>query len=140
MPLTIRSLLVLIMSALALSSCRPTAPAAPTAEIDIANLPNTLDVRTVDALRGRADVVVFDVREQTEYDAGHIPGVKLIPLGQLPSRVAEIPKDKTIIVTCRSGNRSGQAADFLRKQGYSNVHNMEGGIVAWQQAGLPLEK
>jgi phage shock protein E len=123
-----------------LSACRAANPTAAPATAEIANLPSTVDVATVRALQDRADVVLLDVREQAEYDAGHIPGVKLIPLGQVPSRMAEIPKDKTVIVTCRSGNRSGQAADFLRRQGYTNVHNMEGGITAWQQAGLPVEK
>lgn len=140
MPRSIRLLLALIISALPLGACRGTAPAAPTAEIDIRSLPNTIDVQTASALQGRDDVVVFDVREPAEYDAGHIGGATLIPLGQVPARMAEIPKDKTVILTCRSGNRSGQAADFLRQQGWSNVHNMAGGIVAWQQAGLPIEK
>ena len=104
------------------------------------NLPDTVDPQTVAQIKDRADVVVFDVREQVEYDEGHIPGVTLIPLGEVANRLSEIPKDKTVIMTCRSGNRSGQATDFLRQNGYTNVHNMEGGIVAWQQAGLPVDK
>ena len=132
--------LVLITLVLLLSACQGASPSAPVAKVDIANLPDTIDVATVKGLQGRDDVVLFDVREQSEYDAGHIAGVRLIPLGQVPARMAEIPKDKTVILTCRSGNRSGQAADYLRKQGYTNVHNMQGGILAWQQAGLPIEK
>lgn len=108
--------------------------------IDVSKLPSTVDVATVKALQGRDDVVVLDVREPSEYAAGHIPNVTLIPMGQVPNRLSEIPKDKTVILTCRSGNRSGQVADFLRQQGYSNVHNMEGGILAWQQAGYPVQK
>ncbi len=104
------------------------------------NLPDTVDPQTVAQIKDRADVVVFDVREQYEYDEAHIPGVTLIPLGDLPNRLSEIPTDKTVIMTCRSGNRSGQATDFLRQNGYTNVHNMAGGIVAWQQAGLPVEQ
>ncbi len=137
MPQGIIPWIALIVLALVLAGCQGASPAA---GVDIAKLPNTIDVATTKALQGRSDVVLVDVREQTEYDAGHIPGVKLIPLGQVPARMAEIPKDKTVILTCRSGNRSGQAADFLRQQGYTNVHNMEGGITAWQQAGLPIEK
>lgn len=140
MPRRIAIWFVSILLALGLSACQGATPAAPAATIDIENLPNTIDVATTRALQGRDDVVLFDVREQAEYDAGHIPGVKLIPLNEVPARMSEIPKDKTVILTCRSGNRSGQAADFLRKQGYTNVHNMEGGIVEWQQAGLPVEK
>ena len=140
MPRSIRLLFALIMSTLALSGCREAGPTAPPAELDLRSLPNTIDAQTARSLQGRDDVVLFDVREPVEYDAGHIAGAKLIPLGQVPSRMAEIPKDKTVILTCRSGNRSGQAADFLRQQGWKNVHNMAGGIVAWQHAGLPLEK
>ena len=121
------------------TAAQSAAPAAAVAEGEL-NLPDTVDPQTVAQIKDRADVVVFDVREQVEYDEGHIPGVTLIPLGEVANRLSEIPKDKTVIMTCRSGNRSGQATDFLRQNGYTNVHNMEGGIVAWQQAGLPVDK
>jgi phage shock protein E len=104
------------------------------------NLAQTVDVQTVANVMDRDDVVLIDVREQVEYDAGHIPGVTLIPLGQVASRMSEIPTDKTVIITCRSGNRSGQATDFLRANGFTNVHNMAGGILAWERAGLPVDK
>ena len=87
----------------------------------------------------RDDVVLIDVREQSEYDEVHIPDITLIPLGTIPDSLDQIPTDKTVIVTCRSGNRSGQATEFLRQQGFDNVHNMEGGIVAWQAAGHAVE-
>jgi rhodanese-related sulfurtransferase len=87
----------------------------------------------------RDDVVLIDVREQFEYDEAHIPGVTLIPLGEVPDRMDEIPTDKTVIITCRSGNRSSQATDFLRQNGFTNLHNMDGGINAWKQAGLEVE-
>ncbi|MGQ9489832.1 MAG: rhodanese-like domain-containing protein [Anaerolineae bacterium] len=122
-----------------LAGCGGSAAPAATA-IDVRNLPDTVDVATVRALQGRPDVVLFDVREPYEYQAGHIPGVKLIPMNDVPVRINEIPRDKTVILTCRSGNRSGQVAEFLRKQGFTNVHNMRGGILAWQQAGYPIEK
>jgi rhodanese-related sulfurtransferase len=108
--------------------------------VNLAQLPETIDVATANALRDNPDVVLIDVREQEEYDAGHIPGVKLIPLGQLQQRLAEIPTDKTVVVTCRSGNRSGQGAVLLRQSGFSRVHNMDGGILAWEAAGLPVER
>ncbi|MCX7707870.1 MAG: rhodanese-like domain-containing protein [Anaerolineae bacterium] len=128
---------VLILALLA--GCGGAAAPAATA-IDVRNLPSTVDVATVRSLQDRPDVVLFDVREPYEYQAGHIPGVKLIPMNDVPNRINEIPRDKTVILTCRSGNRSGQVADFLRKQGFTNVHNMQGGILAWQQAGYPIEK
>ena len=106
---------------------------------EVLDLADTIDVATVASVKDRDDVVVLDVREQWEYDEGHIPGVTLIPMGEVANRLSEIPTDKSVIVTCRSGNRSSQVATFLRDQGFTNVHNMEGGILAWQQAGLPVE-
>lgn len=91
-------------------------------------------------IKDRPDVFVLDVREQWEYDEGHIPGVTLLPMNSVPDRLSEIPTDKTVVVTCRSGNRSSQVVEFLRRQGFTNVHNMTGGILAWQAAGLPVER
>jgi rhodanese-related sulfurtransferase len=59
---------------------------------------------------------LIDVREPSEYDAGHIPGITLIPMGEIPNRLADIPKDKTVIVSCQSGRRSSQIASFLQEQ------------------------
>lgn len=115
------------------------APSVNPAEGEL-NLSPMVDVQTVASVMDRSDVVLIDVREQVEYDAGHIPGVTLIPLGEVASRMSEIPTDKTVIVTCRSGNRSGQAVDFLRANGFDNVHNMAGGILAWERAGLPVDR
>ena len=104
------------------------------------DLADTIDVATVASVKDRDDVVVLDVREQWEYDEGHIPGVTLIPMGEVANRLSEIPTDKSVIVTCRSGNRSGQITDFLRQQGFDNVHNMDGGILAWEAAGYEVEQ
>ena len=111
-------------------------PASP----DPMSLSDTIDVGTLRAVQSDPNVVVLDVREQAEYDAGHIPGVRLIPLGQVAARLNEIPKDKTVIVTCRTGNRSAEAARILREKGYTNIHNMAGGIVAWEKARYPVER
>lgn len=110
------------------------------APVDVGALPDTVDVQTVAAVKELGEVLVLDVREQWEYDEGHIPGVTLIPMGEVPARLAEIPTDREVIVTCRSGNRSGQITDYLRQQGYDNVHNMAGGILAWEAAGLPVDR
>jgi len=104
------------------------------------SLPDTVDVETVAEVRERDDVLVLDVREQWEYDEGHIPGVTLIPMAEVSQRLDDIPADKTVIVTCRSGNRSGQVTDYLRQQGFDNVHNMDGGILAWEAAGYDVER
>ncbi len=131
---------LLIAVVMLLGACAP-APAAPAAPpVDVTNLPADVTVAQTKALLGRPDVVILDVREQQEYDQGHIPGVKLIPTGQVQDRLSEIPTDKPVIVTCRSGNRSAAVTKLLREQGYTNVHNMEGGIVAWQGAGYPVDK
>lgn len=81
---------------------------------------------------------LLDVREREEYVEAHIPDSVLIPLGQLSRKLSSIPKDATIIAICRSGNRSGVAADMLRRAGYSDVLNLRGGIIAWARAGLPI--
>ncbi|MCB8925969.1 MAG: rhodanese-like domain-containing protein [Ardenticatenaceae bacterium] len=107
---------------------------------EVLDLADTIDVATVASVKDRDDVVVLDVREQWEYDEGHIPGVTLIPMGEVANRLSEIPTDKSVIVTCRSGNRSGQITDFLRQQGFDNVHNMDGGILAWEAAGYEVEQ
>ena len=108
--------------------------------IDIASLPLNIDVQTAASLMDRDDVVLIDVREQSEYDEGHIPGITLIPMSEIQQRVSEIPTDKTVILTCRSGNRSSQVFDWLKEGGYDNILNMQGGILAWEKAGLAVEK
>lgn len=74
---------------------------------------------------------VLDVREPQEFEMGHIEGATLIPLGSLPEHLAEVPKDKPVVVVCRSGNRSGRAAAFLKEQGFTNIENLTGGMMAW---------
>jgi rhodanese-related sulfurtransferase len=81
--------------------------------------------------------VLVDVREPFEWNAGHAPDVRHIPLGQLPQRVPTLPTDKQIILVCRSGNRSAQATAILAAAGF-NAANMAGGMAAWARAGLPV--
>jgi len=88
------------------------------------------------------DALVLDVREDIEYDAGHIANARHIPVGKLEGRLQELEKfkSKPIVVVCRSGMRSNRACSVLRKHGFADVHNLEGGINAWQQASLPVAK
>jgi rhodanese-related sulfurtransferase len=88
------------------------------------------------------DALVLDVREQSEWSDGHIAKAKHIPLGQLKNRLADLEKHKgkPIIAVCRSGNRSNHACGVLKKAGFENLHNLAGGMQAWEQAGLPREK
>lgn len=136
--------LLLLLFALVLAACGGTDTAAPAAEqsgeLGPLDLAPEVDVHTVAEVKDRDDVFVLDVREQWEYDEGHIPGVVLLPLNEVPNRLDEIPQDKEVIVTCRTGNRSGQAVDFLRQNGFDNVHNMLGGIVAWEEAGYEVSR
>lgn len=80
------------------------------------------------------DFFLLDVREGFEYMVSNLDG-EHIPLGDLPSRVDEIKnhKDAEVVVMCRSGGRSGKAVEFLEKEGFSNVHNLKGGITAWSK-------
>jgi rhodanese-related sulfurtransferase len=84
--------------------------------------------------------LVIDVREQAEWDEFHMPDATLIPLGTLDGKVAELPKDEPIVLVCRSGSRSATARDRLLKAGFTNVTSMNGGMLAWQDAGLPIAK
>jgi phage shock protein E len=129
--------IVLLMVSILATACAPTA-APVAAAVDINNLPRDVDVDTVASLLGNEDVLILDVREQHEYDEGHIPGVVLIPVGEVPVRLDEIPMDKPVIVTCRSGNRSNQITLLLEETGYENVHNMLGGIVEWESSGYDV--
>lgn len=84
------------------------------------------------------DATILDVREQDEWDAGHAPGAVHIPLGDLPSRLGELPDDsETLAVVCRSGGRSSRAVAWLSQQGF-DVANLDGGMRAWHGAGKPL--
>ncbi len=83
------------------------------------------------------EVNVLDVRNQTEWDEGHIPGAVHIMLGTLPNRLQEVPTDKPLLVQCRSGARSAIACSILQAAGIKQVMNLTGGITRWQQVGLP---
>jgi rhodanese-related sulfurtransferase len=86
------------------------------------------------------DAVIIDVREANEWAAGHAPNAVHIPLGDLPSRLADLPDTDagTVAVTCRSGGRSSRAVAWLTQQGY-DVANLDGGMKAWESAGKPLD-
>ncbi len=88
------------------------------------------------------DALVLDVREASEFKDGHITKAKHIPLGQLKNQLTSLEKykDKPIVAVCRTGSRSGHACGVLRKAGFANVHNLAGGMSAWESAGLPKEK
>lgn len=82
---------------------------------------------------------ILDVRQPDEFRAGHINGSKLIPLHELGRRINELPKDRDILCVCRSGGRSGAAQRQLQSAGYRAL-NLRGGLISWQQAGLPVRR
>lgn len=90
----------------------------------------------------RDDAMILDVRESNEYTTGHIINSVHIPLSALKTRISELEKNKNkkVIVACRSGHRSSQACANLKKEGFEQVFNLSGGIMAWESANLPLIK
>ncbi len=84
------------------------------------------------------DWFFLDVREPSEWEEAHIPYATLIPLGDLTARLTEIPKDKNIVVVCRSGNRSAVGRDLLLNSGFTSVTSMAGGVSTWQARGHPI--
>jgi rhodanese-related sulfurtransferase len=98
---------------------------------------STADARTL--VEEDKTVVVLDVRQPDEFRSGHISGAKLIPLNELPQRLKDVPKDKTILCVCRSGSRSGMAVRQLNAAGYKAI-NLQGGMMRWQSAGYPVKR
>ena len=86
----------------------------------------------------QSSTFTVDVRTQEEWDEYHAPNTTLIPLDQLQNRLSEVPKDKEILVVCRSGNRSQQGRDILLSAGY-NATSMTGGLKEWYAKGYPIE-
>ncbi|NMP21884.1 rhodanese-like domain-containing protein [Sulfobacillus harzensis] len=91
-----------------------------------------LSPERVASMARSGQALIVDVREASEYRAGHIPRAKHISLSQLVHRLREVPRDKTVVVVCRSGNRSSRAAELLMEAGYRNVYNMSGGMQNWK--------
>jgi rhodanese-related sulfurtransferase len=93
-------------------------------------------------LINRKDAVVIDIRGQEEYASGHITSARHMPEKEIEARAKDLEKLKArpVIVSCASGRRATAGADALRKQGFTDVVALRGGIAAWTQAGMPLEK
>jgi rhodanese-related sulfurtransferase len=114
------------------------ANATPLAPASLVALPAQVTPQEAAALRERG-AFVLDVRQASEWVDGHVPGATLIPLDQLPARVGEVPRDRPVVVICRSGNRSAAGRDILLGAGFAAVTSVEGGIRAWESAGLPIK-
>ena len=98
---------------------------------------------SVDEAKGMmsdGDVAVIDVREPHEYNAGHVPNAKLIPVAKVFARKDELPRDKDVIFICQVGQRSALACEMAAAAGLTRLFNLEGGTEAWVKAGNPVEE
>jgi rhodanese-related sulfurtransferase len=102
------------------------------------DLPRTISVSEAHTMYQNG-AYVLDVRTQEEWNEFHAPNTTLIPLDQLPARVNEVPRDRQIVVVCRSGNRSQQGRDILLGAGFEQVTSMTGGLNEWRSSGYPIE-
>lgn len=100
-------------------------------EIEAPELARWLDGR-------ESSIRVLDVRQHPEIAAGTVPGAVAVPLHTLPLKLNELSRDEKLVVICRSGARSAQACMFLAQQGFDNVYNLRGGMIAWAQNGLQI--
>ena len=103
--------------------------------VDDNDLPEVTPEEAIARVAG--GTILVDVREQDEWDAGHAPDARLVPLSELQQRVAELPEDTQFLVVCHAGSRSMRATAFLRAEGLDAV-NVTGGMVGWAQAGGAL--
>ena len=85
-----------------------------------------------DLIQSNADFQLIDVREPSEYEGANING-ELIPMNTIPQHVDKVSKDKQVVIMCRSGKRSANVVNYLEQQGFENLYNLEGGIMAWAQ-------
>ncbi len=95
-----------------------------------------ISIDDLEALLAGGPVALVDVRQPEEYDAGHVPGAKLIALADVVARVGEIPTDGPVYVICHLGGRSQRAADYYRNMGIE-AYSVAGGTQAWEDAGKP---
>lgn len=123
-----KKIVALIASALLLAGC--------------SSSPSAMDLSVTEfsAKAAESGVVTLDVRTPGEFAEGHIEGARLIDFqsGNFENEIATLDKNATYAVYCRSGNRSGQAVKVMQDAGFANVFNMNGGVIDWANAGLPL--
>lgn len=103
---------------------------------EASSLPSEISITEALAKR-EAGAFILDVREPDEWNQFHVPDSTFIPLGELASRLNELPEDKEIVVVCRSGNRSAEGRDILLNAGFTQVTSMAGGLTQWKAAGYP---
>ena len=98
----------------------------------------SVDVKQAAEMQGDdVGALIIDVREANEYAQIRAKGAVLLPVGRLNNRVKDLPRDREILLICRTGGRSANATQFLAANGFENVTNVSGGVMAWYNAGLP---
>jgi rhodanese-related sulfurtransferase len=111
------------------------APAPPAAAIPLV----TQDALLARQAKQDTSLFLLDVRSPEEFAQGHVPGAVNIPHDQVASRIAEVPKDKDVVLYCRSGRRTALAADVLSANGYTRLSHLEGDMNAWMEKGRPIQ-
>jgi phage shock protein E len=139
--------LAISVLALALAGCSASPAAAPAtpataaeASVAMSDTPQTISADQYNDQFVATDTehLLVDVRTPEEFSSGHIAGAVNIPVQELPQRLGEVATEQPVVLYCRSGNRSAQAATILDQAGYSGVYDL-GGIGDWQSAGYPVE-
>ena len=112
----------------------------PVAKADM-NEADSISPKQASEMYAERKAVIVDVRDDSEWNEQHIPGAIHIPLAQLNGRISELKqyKDTTVITQCKAGGRSAKALEVLKSVGFTKVYNMDGGIMAWDKAGLKTE-
>ena len=99
---------------------------------------NHIDIAQLEQLRQQGPITLLDVRTDAEVARGIIAGAKHIPLNLLPARYTELDPQAVTVVYCASGARSAQACGWLADKGFAQVHNLQGGVLAWARSGFVL--
>jgi rhodanese-related sulfurtransferase len=99
-----------------------------------------ISVDEAKVMMSNGDIAVIDVREPHEYNAGHVPNAKLIPVATVFARKDDLPRDKDVIFICQVGQRSALACEMAAAAGLTRLFNLEGGTEAWVKAGNPVEE
>ncbi|HMQ31915.1 MAG TPA: rhodanese-like domain-containing protein, partial [Chloroflexaceae bacterium] len=112
------------------------APPIPLLPLGVTPAPTVSGRQLWEELRGAAPPLVVDVREPREFRQGHIAEARLLPLGEILAGPVELPRDRPVVLVCRSGRRSARAAAVLAPQGYDNLRILAGGMLAWEGQNL----
>lgn len=127
-------------NALAAEPAQPAPASATVAAAPSPAAPMTQDALLQHLAQHPEHLFLLDVRTPQEYAEGHIAGAVNVPYDQLATRLAEVPKDKDVVLYCRSGRRAGIAADVLAANGYTRLSHLEGDMIAWSEKGRPVVK